>query len=283
MSTVSELILKPAVGADLDRVLIVLGVDPTGMSFIRKRDAVVSNFHDLAGWYFNEMIYKFQIEEIIKIIMTGQQMVIDRAEYLEWVDMHNKARAEALSAAEAQGFTYSYTGKLIETSTGTITGVVASPAARAETITLSVTGDADMMRRGRNAVIVNELISEAQTANGTGYEMNFNGVDDPVFTVGKYTDGFNWGYDSPYDYIFLYSETYGKIVPFSDLSVSDIGTYMQERWYRKVVFSDAVATYKEKYIHGRLSASRRLNAKSKELMLQMKDYITLMGDVEVDG
>ena len=282
MRTITETMLTPTTDYDLDRILAILHINSTGMSYKQKRDSVVSNFTDLDDWYFNTTIYKFQMEEIIKITMTQRQIEQDRVEYEEWVEMYNEAREIAIDAASSKGFSYSYEGPLLNPSTGTITGVVASGMDKATTITLSVSGDDEMMKKGRNAALVNELISETQTSHGNGYEMNFNGVDDPVFLVSKYTDGFEWDFNSPYDYIFLHSDTYNKVVTFSELSISVIGKYMREKWFKQVMFSDAIARYKEKNIHGRLSASRRLNTKAKEYMLHMKKYILLMGAVEIN-
>ena len=281
MTTVSELYLEVALESDLERVLRVLDVTYTDMSFLQKRDAVVSNFTDLTGWYFNETIYKFQIEEIIKIVLTQQQITVDEEEYTEWIELHDKFRAEALAAASGAGFSYSYTGKLFDPTTGTITGVVASGFEKAETITLSMPGTSGMELMGRNGAFVNEVTSIQMTDNAEGYNMNFNKVTDPSFPVGKFTDGFSWDRDSIYDYVFLYSKTAGENVVLSDLSLTDVDEYLREDWFKTVMMSNAIAKYKEKYVHGRLASTRRMNEMSKQKMLDIKDYIDVMGDIEV--
>ena len=283
MTTVSEIVLEKAAESDLERVLNVLGVDPAGMSYNQKRDAVVLNFTLVDGWYFNRTVYSFQVEEIIRMVLTAQQMETDLEEYVEWVDLHNQTRVLAIAAAASQGFTYTFTGKMIEPSTGTITGVVGSPETKASTITLSATGDSTMLAKGRISAMVNELISVRQTDNDGIYNMNFNGVEDPVFMVSKFTDGFSWETGSIYDWVFLYSYTQEKEVVFSELSQDDIKIYLKNPWFRTIMLSDAVARYKERYVHGRYSASKRMYDSAEQRLLQTIDYVNLMGDEETDG
>ena len=101
--TVADMFLIKAPESDLDRILRVLDVDSTGMSYNQKRNAVVLNFTDLDGWYFNETIYEFQVPEIINIRLTADQVEEDREEYAEWVELHNQLRVQAKTAAISQG------------------------------------------------------------------------------------------------------------------------------------------------------------------------------------
>ena len=288
--TVADMFLIKAPESDLDRILRVLDVDSTGMSYEQKKNAVVLNFTDLDGWYFNETIYEFQVNEIINIRLTADQVEEDREEYAEWVELHNQLRVQAKAAAISQGFTYSYDGKLIEPHTGTITGVVASSIKKAREINITGSGTEVMRQRAQSAAMVNDMISEQQTDNDEGYNMNFNGVDDPILILSKFTFGsvavdkkpvstaFTWDLDSIYNYVFLYSDTEKEDVVISDLSPSDVAGYINQDWFKTIMLSNAVAKYKEKNVHGRLWSSKRMNQASKDRLLDLKDYIILMGD-----
>jgi len=275
----SDKLLVEATESDLERVLTLLEVDYTDMSYNQKRDAVVANFTDLTGWYFNNRIYDFQIEEIIKIILTQAELDLLEEDYQEWVDLHMTYRTKAVAAAAGQGFTFSYDGNLLEPTVGTITGVVASGILAAQDITLSISVTGDDLQAARDAVLVGEVISKQQTDNPEGYNMNYNGVDDPAFQVSKFSNGFSWDTDNIYDYVAL-NDGNGNPQLISNLPFEDIYDYLQETWFKTVMLSNAIASYKEKYVHLRLDATRRMNISAKNELLNFKDYIDLMGDTE---
>jgi len=250
INAINSLLKKPS-QTDLNYIKVKLDIPITDSSDLTQiytqyfNNFLSDNFNTTLDWEMDSL-YDFQTKEMRNIIAISESLSSASGDYAYWNDLFIETKDDTDLSVQGQGFSYSISGDLMNPNLGFLSGVIAGSTQSIENIVMDFdTSDIDeeYVRRGQVSAVLKELLSGQVYDSGfDDYSLNMNGIDDRPLQPNFFNGDFQWSSLCIYDYVFL-ENSEGNKVNISDLSLSDIDSYMTESWFRKVKLREAITRF----------------------------------------